>query len=59
MNAFARALLAATAALTTSLPAVAHMTSSEAPHLHAGDGWGLVVVAVLTVLAAWLGRRGR
>ena len=59
MNAFARALLAATAALTTSLPVAAHVTSSEAPHLHAGDGWGLVVVAVLTGIAAWLGRRGR
>jgi len=59
MNSFAKALLAGSAAATASLPAMAHLTSADAPHLHAGDGWGLLVIAVLTGIAAWLGRRGR
>ena len=58
MNSFAKALVAG-AVVTANLPVMAHVTSSEGPHLHAGDGWGLLVIAVLTGLAAWLGRRGR
>jgi len=40
-------------------PAAAHVGASTAPHLHAGDGWGVLVVAALTALAVWLDRRGR
>ena len=58
MNSLAKALVAG-AVVTASLPAMAHVTSSEVPHLHGGDGWGLLVIAVLTGIAAWLGRRGR
>jgi hypothetical protein len=59
MKSLPRVLLTGLAAVSMSLPSVAHMTSSEAPHVHAGDGWGLLVIAVLTGIAAWLGRRGR
>jgi hypothetical protein len=49
---------AAAAALTgTALPALAHITTGPAPHTHPGDTWGLLAVAGLTVVAAWLGRR--
>ena len=47
------------AALAFSAPSVAHVGSSALPHVHAGDGWGLLAVAALTAVAAWLGRRGR
>jgi hypothetical protein len=40
-------------------PALAHYTSSAAPHWHASDTWGLVVVAVLVAAAAWFDRRRR
>ena len=40
-------------------PAVAHIDSGRAPHLHAGDGWGLAVVAALAALAIWLDGRFR
>jgi hypothetical protein len=42
-----------------SLPAWAHVGATSAPHLHAGDGWGVLVVAALTAVAVWLDRRGR
>jgi hypothetical protein len=54
-----KAAVAAVAAMTVSLPSLAHVGSSAAPHLHAGDGWGVLAVAALTAVAAWLGRRGR
>ena len=59
MKPFSKIALAGAAVLGTSLPSLAHVGSSTAPHLHAGDGWGVLVVALLTALAAWLGRRGR
>jgi hypothetical protein len=43
----------------TALPAFAHMTGSATPHLHDGDGWGVFVVLVLTVVVALLDRRRR
>jgi len=43
----------------TALPALAHVTSGAAPHWHAGDAWGVLVVIGLTAAAAWLDRRGR
>ncbi len=42
-----------------ALPASAHFTGSVAPHWHAGDAVGLLVVVALTGLAAWLDCRGR
>ena len=51
--------LAAALAGTTALPALAHVTSGAAPHWHAGDAWGVLVVIGLTAFAAWLDRRGR
>ena len=59
MNPLSRTLLAGLAAMSLSHPSVAHVTSTEAPHVHAGDGWGLLVVAGLTAIAVWLCRRGR
>jgi hypothetical protein len=38
-------------------PAYAHFVAGSAPHAHAGDGWGLGVVAALTAVAAWIDRR--
>jgi hypothetical protein len=43
----------------TALPALAHVSSAAAPHWHAGDAWGVLVVIGLTAAAAWLDRRGR
>ena len=40
-------------------PALAHFTSSAAPHWHAGDTWGLLIVAALVAAAAWFDRRPR
>jgi hypothetical protein len=40
-------------------PALAHFTSPAAPHGHPGDVWGLLAVAALVALAAWLDRRSR
>ncbi len=54
-----RTYLAASTGIGLSLPSLAHVDSSTVPHVHAGDGWGLLAVAALTALAAWLGRRGR
>jgi hypothetical protein len=54
-----KAFLAGIASLSLGAPALAHMGSAAAPHVHAGDGWGLLAVAALTGVAAWLGRRGR
>ena len=41
------------------LPALAHVVGGSAPHMHAGDGWGVLAVVALTALAAWLDRRRR
>ena len=56
-----RFLLRLAAALTggATLPALAHVSSAAAPHWHAGDAWGVLVVIALTAAAAWLDRRGR
>ena len=54
-----QAALVALAAMAVSAPSAAHVGSSALPHVHAGDGWGLLAVAALTAVAAWLGRRGR
>ena len=54
-----QAALAGLAAMAVSAPSLAHVGSSGLPHVHAGDGWGLLVVAALTAIVAWLGRRGR
>ena len=43
----------------TALPALAHVSSAAAPHWHAGDAWGVLVVIGLTAAAAWLDRRRR
>jgi hypothetical protein len=51
-------LLAVALGLSGS-PVLGHVVPGQAPHLHAGDGWGLAVVAALTVLAIWLGGRFR
>ena len=51
--------LAAALAGATALPALAHVTGAAAPHWHAGDAWGVLVVIGLTAAAAWLDRRGR
>ena len=51
--------LAAAFAALSCLPALAHVTSGAAPHWHAGDAWGVLVVVGLTAAAAWLDRRGR
>ena len=51
--------LAAALAGLTSLPALAHVSSTATPHWHAGDAWGVLVVIGLTAVAAWLDRRGR
>ncbi len=59
MHPFSKVVLAGLASTTLSLPTLAHVASSETPHLHAGDGWSVLAVAVLTAIAAWLGRRGR
>ncbi|HEX2540316.1 MAG TPA: hypothetical protein VHM00_04455 [Caldimonas sp.] len=59
MKRYANVLPAGIGLLTASLPSLAHMGSTPAPHFHAGDGWGLLAVAALTAIAAWLGRRGR
>ena len=40
-------------------PAFGHITPGSTPHLHAGEGWGLAVVAALAALAIWLDRRFR
>ena len=42
-----------------ALPAAAHLTGAAAPHWHAGDVWGVLVVLALTGVAAWLDRRRR
>jgi hypothetical protein len=52
-------LVAAAVAALTAVPALAHVTSAAAPHWHAGDAWGVLVVVGLTAAAAWLDRRGR
>jgi hypothetical protein len=59
MKQLAMKRLLAAGAMAWSLPALAHVGSAADPHLHAGDGWGLLAVAALTAVAAWLGRRGR
>ena len=59
MNPFSKVLAAGLASTTLSLPTLAHVASAEAPHLHGGDGWGVLAVALLTALSAWLGRRRR
>jgi hypothetical protein len=51
--------LAAALAGLLALPAFAHVSASATPHLHDGDGWGVLVVVALTALAAWLDRRRR
>ena len=51
--------LAAVLAGLTAVPALAHVSSAAAPHWHAGDAWGVLVVIGLTAGAAWLDRRGR
>ena len=51
--------LAAVLAGLTAVPALAHVSSAAAPHWHAGDAWGVLVVIGLTAAAAWLDRRGR
>ena len=51
--------LGAALAGVTALPALAHVSSAAAPHWHAGDAWGVLVVIGLTAAAAWLDRRGR
>jgi hypothetical protein len=51
--------LAALLAGSTALPAFAHVSSAAAPHWHAGDAWGVLVVIGLTAIAAWLDRRGQ
>ena len=53
-----RSFAAALAGLAAA-PAFAHVTSGTAPHWHAGDFWGVLVVVALTGVAAWLDRRGR
>ena len=57
MKHLSRACLAGLATMAASAPGLAHVASSELPHVHAGDGWGLLAVAALTAVAAWLGRR--
>jgi hypothetical protein len=44
---------------SASAPALAHFTGSSTPHWQASDAWGLLAVAVLTGVAAWLDRRSR
>ena len=51
-------VVAAVAGLAV-LPALAHVSASATPHLHDGDGWGVLAVVALTALAAWLDRRRR
>ena len=51
--------IAATLAGFVALPALAHVGATAAPHLHDSDGWGVLAVAALTALAAWLDRRRR
>ena len=59
MKPLLKALVAGAVTLGMSLPVHAHVGSAAVPHLHAGDGWGVLAAAVLTALAAWFGRRGR
>jgi hypothetical protein len=59
MKRVSKTILASAVGLGLSLPSLAHVGSAAAPHVHAGDGGGLLVLALLTALAAWLGRRGR
>jgi hypothetical protein len=40
-------------------PTRAHFTSAAVPHWHGSDTWGLLVVALLVGVAAWLDRRQR
>jgi H+/Cl- antiporter ClcA len=49
----------ATAATLTTTPAWAHFTSQAAGHWHASDTWGVLIVAALAGVAAWLDRRSR
>ncbi len=49
----------ASALAASASPALAHFTSSTAPHWHASDSWGLAVVAVLVAAAAWFDRHRR
>ena len=51
--------LAVALAASSALPVLAHVSSAAAPHWHAGDAWGVLVVIGLTAAAAWLDRRGR
>ena len=51
-----RLLLLGSVALAGT-PAFAHFVAGSAPHAHAGEGWGLGAVAVLTAIAVWIDRR--
>jgi len=51
--------IAAALAGFVALPALAHVSAAATPHLHDGDGWGVLAVVALTALAAWLDRRRR
>ena len=51
--------LLAIALALSGTPVLGHVVPGHAPHLHAGDGWGLSAAAALTVLAIWLGARLR
>jgi hypothetical protein len=55
---FASATIA-TIVATFALPASAHFTAAATPHWHAGDGWGVAAVFVLTAAFAWLVRGRR
>ena len=53
--------LLAIALALSGTPVLGHVVPGHAPHLHAGDGWGLSAAAApaLTVVAIWLGARLR
>ena len=51
--------IAAAACGLLATQAFAHVSATATPHLHDGDGWGVLAVVALTAIAAWHDRRRR